>query len=144
MLGKCILRFLAGVIDYLLIFVLAQMVLTVLGVEGLLYNLLPQLLFATYNIIAITTFEGRTIGKYFSKLFVYTEEGGALHLGVREVTKLLYFLPNVGFIFLIISLLVFIFKKKGLHDWIGGSDVLLEKERQNLESRDSYGDRLLR
>lgn len=144
MKGKLLLRLLAGTIDLMLIFFPCYMVFTVLGVEGLLFQLLPQLLFAVYNVVAITSFEGKTVGKYFARLSVCTEEGSALHLGIREAAKLLYFLPQIGIVFAIISSLIVVLFKKSLHDWIGSSRVLLDVERKQLERGDRYEKQLVR
>lgn len=141
---KWVLRGLAGLIDLMVILLPAYMLLTVLKVEGLLYQLLPQLLFMVYNILTIVTFSGKTIGKYFAQLFVYTEEGGALHLGIREVGKLLYFLPKIGVLFLLLSLLMGAVFKIFLHDWLGKSHVLLDCERKLVESRDHYEEKYSR
>jgi uncharacterized RDD family membrane protein YckC len=144
MKSKWIVRLLAGAIDLLLLLIPGYMVMTVLKVDGLLYNLLPQLLFAVYNVISITSFNGKTIGKFFARLSVYTEEGGTLHLGIREVSKLLYFLPNIGMLFLGINLFTCLFLNRTLHDWIGKSQVLLDIEKVMLEKGDSYEKRLTR
>lgn len=143
MKSKLLLRGLAGGIDMLLIFFPSYMLLTVLGVDGVLFQFLPQLLFAVYNTIAVTSFEGKTIGKYFARMSVYTEEGGALYLGLREVGKLLYFLPHIGIIFVAVSFLLVLLTERGLHDWLGGSRVLLDKERNKLKGSDRYEERFL-
>ncbi|MGX7148413.1 RDD family protein [Enterococcus ureasiticus] len=144
MRSKMILRGLAGVIDLLLIILPSYMVLTVLEVNGVVYNLLPQLLFAVYSVVSITSFHGKTIGKYFARLSVYTEDGGALHLGIREVAKLLYFLPNIGIFFIGISFITSLIFGRTIHDWIGKSQVLLDNEKLKLEREDFYEKRLTR
>lgn len=136
--GKLILRILAVSIDGMLVYLPSYMLLAVLGVEGILFKLLPQLLFAVYNTISLASFDGKTIGKYFSQLNVYTEEAGVIHFGIRELAKLLYFLPNVGIIFLSLSgLSLFIFKVT-LHDWISQSSVLFDVERKLMERGGSF------
>lgn len=143
MKGKLLLRSLAGGIDMLLIFFPSYMLLTVLGVDGVLFQFLPQLLFAVYNTVAVTSFEGKTIGKHFARMSVYTEEGGALYLGLREVGKLLYFLPHIGIIFIAASFLLVLLSERTLHDWLGGSRVLLDKERNKLKGSDLYEEQFL-
>lgn len=131
--GKLILRMLAVSIDGMLVYLPSYMLLTILGVEGVLFKLLPQLLFAVYNTVSLASFDGKTIGKYFSRLNVYAEEGGAIHFGIRELAKLLYFLPNVGIIFLSLSGLSLLIFKVTLHDWISQSKVLFDVERKVME-----------
>lgn len=119
------------------------MLLTVMDQQGSLIQLLPQLLFVVYNVIALTSFNGKTIGKYFARLSVRTEEGGgALYLGLRETAKLLYVLPNVGVLFLLFSGVLTVLFKKTLHDWFGNTCVLLDTEQK--ESGDTFEDRLIR
>lgn len=142
--GKLVIRLLAASIDLFLVFLSSYMIMTMMGMNGGIYTVLPQLLFAVYNVVAITAFEGKTIGKYFAQISVYTEEGGALHLGIREVGKLLYFVPVIGLFFVLISLLATIFFGKTLHDWIGKSQVLLDIERKKLEKGDYYEEQLIR
>lgn len=131
--GKLILRMLAVSIDGMLVYLPSYMLLAILGVEGVLFKLLPQLLFAVYNTVSLASFDGKTIGKYFSRLNVYAEEGGAIHFGIRELAKLLYFLPNVGIIFLSLSGLFLLIFKVTLHDWISQSRVLFDVERKVME-----------
>lgn len=120
------------------------MLLTILGFEGLLLKLLPQLLFAVYNTVSLSSFDGKTIGKYFSRLNVYTEESGMIHFGMRESSKLLYFLPNVGVVFLVLSGLTMLVFKLTLHDWISQSRVLLDVEREGIEREGHIGKQLYR
>ena len=131
--GKLILRMLAVSIDGMLVYLPSYMLLAVLGVDGVLFKLLPQLLFAVYNTVSLASFDGKTIGKHFSRLNVYAEEGGAIHFGIRELAKLLYFLPNVGIIFLSLSGLSLLIFKVTLHDWISQSRVLFDVERKVME-----------
>lgn len=135
---KFLLRGLATTIDFFLIFLPSYMLLTVMEISGFLFMVLPQLLFVVYNIVSITSFNGKTIGKYFSRLSVYTEDEGALHLGIREVAKLLYFLPNIGILFLLASTILGLVFNQPLHDWIGKSQVLLDKERKQLEKENNH------
>ncbi|MFD1899417.1 hypothetical protein GQR36_03415 [Enterococcus termitis] len=76
MKSKWIVRLLAGAIDLLLLLIPGYMVMTVLKVDGLLYNLLPQLLFAVYNVISITSFNGKTIGKFLLDFLYIRKKAG--------------------------------------------------------------------
>ncbi|MBP1045985.1 RDD family protein [Enterococcus sp. BWM-S5] len=144
MKGKLFLRSLAGLIDGMVVLLPAYMLLSVMEIGNILYQLLPQLLFVVYNAVSITSFGGKTIGKYFAGLSVYTEENGLLNLGAREMGKMLYFLPNVGVVFVCISLLMLGSTKQSLHDRIGRSKVLLDRERKEIERVDEYGHRVSR
>ncbi|WP_034551930.1 RDD family protein [Carnobacterium funditum] len=144
MKGKLVLRILAISIDGMFVYLPSYMLLTILGFEGLLLKLLPQLLFAVYNTVSLSSFDGKTIGKYFSRLNVYTEESGMIHFGMRESSKLLYFLPNVGVVFLVLSGLTMLVFKLTLHDWISQSRVLLDVEREGIEREGHIGKQLYR
>ncbi|SEK55891.1 RDD family protein [Carnobacterium iners] len=133
MKGKLVLRILAILIDGMLIYLPSHMLLTILGFEGFLLKILPQFLFVVYNTVSLSSFEGKTIGKYFSRLTVYTEEPGMIHVGLREASKLLYFLPNIGILFLFLSGLSLLIFKLTLHDLISQSQVLLDVEREIME-----------
>lgn len=142
---KNIARALAFLIDGLLIFLPASMLLSIFLENTSIANFLPQLLFAVYNVVALTSFQGKTIGKYFAGLRVVGQQDGALYLGIREVFKLLYFIPIVGIILFVISSLFLLLGKKALHDYAGMSSVLTQSEYTKLYERsDSFESRLIR
>lgn len=137
-------RLLAFLIDALLVLLPASFLLTAMGVEGTLANLLPQLLFMVYNIVALSSFEGRTIGKHFAGLRVSGQQRNALFLGIREVAKLLYFIPLVGVLFASISVILLVTTGKTFHDWLGMSQVwTMAAYRKQFEKSDQYESRLL-
>lgn len=139
-----VLRFLAWVIDVLLILLPSYMLLVVLDIEGLAAVVLPQLLFAVYNCVATVSFNGKTIGKFFASLSVHVEDKGAIHYGMREVAKLLYFLPKIGILFILLNgACIFIFKNT-IQDWLGKSQVLLDHEKKQLERGDDYERQFIR
>lgn len=112
-------------IDVIIVYVptllLAQSLFRDMGGASIL---IAQFLFIIYNIICITTFGGRTLGKYFGKIVVvYEHTENILVYGTREFSKLLYTTPYVNVIFISVSLLLKIAKGKFLHDLIGQSDV---------------------
>lgn len=75
--------------------------------------------------------KGTNPWKKVARLYVEFEEGDKSPLikkGIREVTKLLYFLPIAGPVFCVISIVIYLFKGKFLHDIAGKSDVILEKD----------------
>ncbi|MDR0299907.1 MAG: RDD family protein [Streptococcaceae bacterium] len=119
-------RILAAVIDLICIY-LPVLFLTniVLKQSSSLANFLAAILFCTYNLIAVSSFDGMTLGKYFAKLRVKSISKSFMELGQREFAKLLYFLPFAGLVFLLVSLILYFVKGKFLHDWIGQSEVNL-------------------
>jgi hypothetical protein len=123
-----ILRVLANAIDVIIVFIPSYMLLTMMSVEGKIFNLLPQLFFVIYNVIMTSSFNGKTVGKYFSRLSVHTEDEGALQLGVRETAKLLYFVPLISPLAILFTIPLFLFTGKFLHDWIGSSQVVFNNE----------------
>ncbi|MCL2677218.1 MAG: RDD family protein [Streptococcaceae bacterium] len=89
-------------------------------------SLSSAVMFCIYNVVAVSNFEGRTIGKYFARLKVQTPSPNFLDVGQREFAKLLYFLPfMVGLVILSISCIMYALSGKFLHDWIGKSQVVV-------------------
>jgi len=68
-------RFLATLIDliivYLPVLLLVQLIFTSKEVSGI-GNFLAAILFVLYNLISESSFQGKTIGKFFAKLKVKT------------------------------------------------------------------------
>jgi len=131
-MNRWLLRFLAFVIDCMVVLLPINMMLSISFIDESYHGLLVLVLFFLYNVVCVLSFQGKTIGKYFSHLSVYSEEGGGLYLGIRELAKVLYFLPNVGLLFLLLNIIPIVCTKLTLHDWLGKSVVLLDAERVKL------------
>ncbi|GAA5429991.1 RDD family protein [Lactococcus lactis] len=119
-------RFLATLIDliivYLPVLLLVQLIFTYKEVGGI-GNFLAAILFVLYNLISESSFQGKTIRKFFAKLKVKTISTDLLEVCQREMAKLLYFLPMVGWIFVLFSVVMYFVNGQFLHDKIGRSEV---------------------
>ncbi|MDT2910243.1 RDD family protein [Lactococcus lactis] len=119
-------RFLATLIDliivYLPVLLLVQLIFTNKEVGGI-GNFLAAILFVLYNLISESSFQGKTIGKFFAKLKVKTISTDLLEVCQREMAKLLYFLPMVGWIFVLVSVVMYFVNGQFLHDKIGRSEM---------------------
>lgn len=119
-------RFLATLIDliivYLPVLLLVQLIFTNKEVGGI-GNFLAAILFVLYNLISESSFQGKTIGKFFAKLKVKTISTDLLEVCQREMAKLLYFLPMAGWIFVLVSVVMYFVNGQFLHDKIGRSEV---------------------
>ncbi|MDR0199930.1 MAG: RDD family protein [Streptococcaceae bacterium] len=118
-------RVLAALIDLIIVYlpVLFSAIILFKISNLSIANLLAAVLFAAYNVIATASFNGRTVGKYFAKLQVAASSKSAMDLGQREAAKILYFLPFVGPLFMLLSVIFYIANGRFLHDWIGRSQV---------------------
>lgn len=129
-----LLRILCSAIDFLIIMIPVQFImLGVFMVSGSQADLFFQLLYAVYGALMLEYCK-TTVGKYFGRLTVADISGAAptlLSLGIRELTKALYFIPYAGFIMCIISCLMMILRKDGrsLHDITGNTKVMVLYER---------------
>lgn len=79
-----LLRLLAFLIDCMIIFLPSTMLSYLLMVPAGVTIVLPQLLFVVYNMICLSSFEGKTIGKHFAKLVVFTNQRNLLTVGMRK------------------------------------------------------------
>lgn len=119
-------RILAALIDILVIYLPSQFLVFILfGRENSYQNWLSIILFLVYNVLSTVYFSGQTIGKYFASLKVTPVTKSLMEMGQREAIKLLYFLPLVGFIFMILSLLIYIKEGRFLHDKFAKSEVIV-------------------
>lgn len=119
-------RALATLIDLIVIYLPSLFLVQILakGKGNSMLNLLAAALFILYNMICESSFSGKTLGKYFAKLKVVSQENSLSEIGQREFTKILYFLPYGGPIFLFISIICYLIKSKFLHDIVGRSEVI--------------------
>ncbi|WP_027108713.1 RDD family protein [Lacticigenium naphthae] len=132
-MAKALLRVLAFIIDAILIYFPSILLLQVVfGLEFKMADIVAQLFMVLYFAIAGSAFGGKTVGKFFSKQrTVYMHDHNDLAIvGLREFPKMLYFIPHFGFVFTLLSVGLFIWKKTTLHDWIGGSHVLMDVQEK--------------
>lgn len=125
-----ILRILSFLIDLVMVYVpvLAICVLA-FAIPFKVSDLYGQVIFVAYNILFSDSFK-RTIGKKLGKLVTVYQDGAKAPLvkkGMREAAKLLYFLPYVGPVFVLLSVALLKMKGKALHDYLGESEVILER-----------------
>lgn len=92
------------------------------------FQLLFNLLFAVYGVLMMENLDGATIGKKIGKIKIVSKDDckpTMMELGLRELTKLLYFTPYIGWLIgLINCLIILFFKGNTLHDYIGHTKVI--------------------
>lgn len=126
--GDCLLivRILSYLIDLLLVYIPCYGILTNLAVYNKFAATLSLLLFFVYNVVSLNVFNFQTVGKFFSKTQVHSQDGFKNHLSIyiREVAKLSYLLPGiVGVSCLVISMIVYCISGKPLHDLLAQTNV---------------------
>ncbi|MFO8069739.1 MAG: RDD family protein [Alkalibacterium sp.] len=130
-MDKVILRVLAFVIDAMLIYFPSIILLQIIfGLDFRMADIVAQLFMVLYFAIAGSAFGGKTVGKFFSKqrtVYMYDHNDLAI-VGLRELPKMLYFIPHFGFVFTLLSAGLYFWKKTTLHDWIGGSRVMMDSQ----------------
>lgn len=134
-----IIRILCSVVDFLIIMVPIQFIMMgVFQVSVRQADLLFQLLFAVYGTL-LTEYMGMTIGKYFGRLKVTDISGikpAMLYVGLRELTKAIYFIPYIGWAIGFISIMMMLIREDGrtLHDFVGNTTVVyswqIEREKE--------------
>ncbi len=124
-----VVRALAGLIDLIIVYVPAVILFSLwFHVATRWAELLAQLLFLAYNVAAVSTFHGQTIGKYFARLRVDTRRlvsDNVLFVGMREMTKLLFLTPVIGVPLGLLNLLLALATGRMLEDFVGQSDVVV-------------------
>ncbi|WP_165860533.1 RDD family protein [Lactiplantibacillus pentosus] len=133
-----LLRVLAGMVDVIVVYVpVVVLAILILHANFRVADILGQLGFVVYNIIMIASYQGQTLGKKIGREYVLINDelpnGKMLIAGIREVTKVIYFLPFVGWIFGVISLVLGALTGRMIHDYFGNSTVVLEKDLVRLE-----------
>jgi len=143
---KSILRLLAALVDFIIIMLPVQLVLMgVIGASELEADFLFRLLLAVYAVvmISITTY-GQTVGKMLGKLAVRDSSGVKvllMYTGLRELAKIIYFIPVIGWALGIVSIVFMFIKGRALHDYIGDTRVFFiweipdTKESENISGR---------
>ena len=119
-------RILASLIDLMVVYLPCQFLVFVLfsNLESA-HIWLPAFLFILYNVLVTTYFSGQTLGKYFAGLKVASHSSSMMEMGQREVVKILYFLPLIGLIFILVSLMIYLKEGQFLHDKMGQSEVIV-------------------
>lgn len=139
MRGKyLLLRVLSGMVDIIVIYVpVVVLAILFLHADFRTADILGQLGFVVYNVIMIVNYHGQTLGKKIGREYVLINDeqpnGKMLIAGIREVTKVIYFLPFVGWIFGLISLILGVLTDRMIHDYFGNSTVVLEKNLVHIE-----------
>jgi uncharacterized RDD family membrane protein YckC len=115
-------------IDFIIVLLPVQLLLLgVLGASDNNANFLLMMLFAVYNVVLLaTTHNGQTIGKIISKTAVRDNEGiksTLMHIGLRELTKLIYFIPILGWAVGLLSVFLIFLKGRAVHDYIAETNV---------------------
>ncbi|HAP14706.1 MAG TPA: RDD family protein [Lactococcus sp.] len=119
-------RLLASMIDLIIIYLPVLLISSSLFRRLDSFNqLIAALIFIIYNVLAVTSFEGKTIGKYFAKLRVQAFSKNLADVAQREGIKILYLLPLAGWFFIIVSLVTYSLRGQFLHDWLGKGQVII-------------------
>jgi len=141
---KSILRLLSALVDFIIIMLPVQLVLLgVIGATERESDFLFRLLFSVYGVvmISITTY-GQTAGKMLSKTAVRDSSGAKaplMFVGIRELTKLIYFVPLVGWGLGVVSIALMFVKGRALHDYIADTGVFFLWELPEKESDEVSG-----
>lgn len=135
-----ILRVLCGLVDTIIVMAPIQFImLGIFGVSMGQAEFLFSFLYAVYGAL-LTEYWGQTVGKYFGKIRCVSASGGKapiLYVGLRELVKSMYFIPFIGGVIGLISLIMMIVRKDGraLHDLVGNTKVVskvqAEREMEN-------------
>jgi uncharacterized RDD family membrane protein YckC len=101
-------------------------------------DILFYFLYAVSATLAVE-YSGTTLGKYLGKLKVLDADGTKpplLYVGLRELTKSMYFIPYIGWLFGLISLFLIIFgkSKRGLHDYVGHTKIAFVWQKDGCEN----------
>ena len=141
---KSILRLLSASVDFIIIMLPVQLILLgVIGASDFHADFLFRLLFAVYGVVMISiTNYGQTVGKMLSKTAARDSSGikaGIVYVGMRELTKLIYFVPLVGWALGAVSILLMFLKDRALHDYIADTKVFFLWEIPKEESDEVSG-----
>ncbi|MBO0470141.1 RDD family protein [Enterococcus sp. DIV0242_7C1] len=118
-------RILAALIDLIVVYIPVYFMVAVMVKGFFTPGILSAALFVIYNVLAIHSFQGQTIGKYFAKIEVKDVGRSIMDDSIREAVKILYFLPFVGFVTGLLSLGCYLISGRFLHDVIGKSEVVV-------------------
>lgn len=131
-LSRFYLRILSGIIDMMIILLPMMMISLYLFQFSLkLSEIYAQGVFLIYNVLFVDLSKGQTLGKKISRehvVFCSSNSEPLIKKAIRESCKLLYFLPVIGIFFCVISVIIYMLKGNFLHDLVGDSQVIPEKE----------------
>ncbi|PAB01429.1 RDD family protein [Enterococcus canintestini] len=116
-------RILATMIDLIIVYIPISFIVNVVVTGYFTPTILSGVLFTIYSVVAIHSFQGQTIGKYFAKIQVIDVGKSMMNDSIREVIKLIYFIPFLGLIVGGLSIGCYFIQGKFLHDIIGKSKV---------------------
>jgi Predicted membrane protein/domain len=138
-----VLRILAMVVDVIVIMLPIQFIMIgVFGVSMRQAEFFFQVLFAVYGVL-VTEYQGATLGKIFAKTTVVDVTGNKpviMYVGLRELTKTMYFIPWIGWVVCAISVIMVLIRKDGrtLHDFVGNTQVIYRSSK--VEQEKEYDD----
>jgi len=138
---KSILRLLSAAVDFIILMLPVQFILMgVIGATEREADFLFRMLLAVYGVVMISiTKYGQTVGKMLSKTAVRDSTGikaVLMYAGIRELTKLLYFVPFVGWGLAIVSIALMFIKGRALHDYLSDTGVFFIWEIPADEERE--------
>lgn len=116
-------RILATIIDLIIVYTPICFLVNIVVNGYFTPAILSGVLFVIYNVMSIHSFKGQTIGKYFAKIQVIDVGTNIMDDSIREVIKLIYFIPFFGFVVVMLSISCYFIQGKFLHDIIGKSEV---------------------
>ncbi|MBS4456741.1 RDD family protein [Tuanshanicoccus lijuaniae] len=127
------LRGLAFIIDLICVYFTSFFLISRVEYYDIFASTLSLLLFFVYNVICLLVWDGQTIGKFFARLKVYSNNHIFSKVNfpylIREVSKLLYLLPGfIGLAFFMISFVFYLFYKTTLQDFFANTYVNLKEE----------------
>jgi uncharacterized RDD family membrane protein YckC len=140
---RSFIRLLCGLVDVIIVMAPVQFVIMgAFKTPESQASFLFELLFAVYGTLFLHYMNGQTPGKLIGKLTVVDKDGGnvpILYLGLRELSKSLYFVPYFGWLLGIISLIMMFSKGRAIHDYIGNTMVLSTWQKKNMqENKDEH------
>ena len=131
-------RILAFIIDYLLIYNTAFLILHFLiGIEAWNALRLSHIISVFYNVLFVLYYNGQTIGKKISKLHVVQEglpQPKFMNIIVREVAKILYIIPYFGIAVLVANIVLLVMRKKLLHDYLSETQLIYQIETKTNDA----------
>ena len=132
---KALLRLLCGLVDFIIITVVCQIVF--IGLFGMPMDsiaplVLTMMVFCIYNGLFVRYMHGQTPGKAVGRLVVIDAEFPPSEMQkpefhallLREACKALYLVPVVGWAIGLAAIVMIIFKREPLHDKVGKTTVI--------------------
>ena len=135
------LRILGMIADIIIVMLPVQfMMMGVFGVSMRQAEFFFQILLAIYSTL-LTEYRGATLGKIFAKTTVADVAGmkpAMMYVGLRELTKSMYFVPWFGWMLCVVSVLMAVVRKDGraLHDIVGNTRVVYTNDFMEQQKKD--------